>query len=734
MSRAALLRLAGIAAAFGALSLALNRELLAHLTNALPGNAGDPMLNAWILGWVSDAVIAHPGDLWNAPIFHPHANALAFSEHLIGMALFVAPVYWLTGNAILNYNVAFLAGYAFVGFALFVLVRSLTGRADAGVVAGVVVACSPYLVSSQVARLQMLSAGWSLMAFFWLHRYLATSRRGALAAFVACWALQLLSNTYLGVFMAVPVSVLLLVAFARRRPALSWRRVGALAAAGAVLLAVAAPTLLPYARARQELSFTHSADEVTRYSAHVRSYASVWHERESTWLWKEDTSDRALFPGVLVVGLAALGTVAAARHRRDPAGVGGDPLAYLVMTVVVVLFTLGPEPSLSGTPLGIGSPYALLVDLIPGFDGFRAPGRFAVFVVLALGVLAGVGAAAVLAGRNRALRYGALATVVAVSLWDGHRDYDWLALLPDEEPSATAAYAWLAAQPPAALLELPVVTHFQAQRPFAGGSVTLRYQLAALRHGHAIVNGSSGFATPLVTLLQGHASPFTTLDTIDDALRILRALGTRYVVAHRHEYLPDVLTHVDEMQAAMRMNSAQVEDVREFGSTVVLTLRPAPPVAPAAPSTPLAQTLFDVAVSHGGTESPHLTDGDLDTRWSVPQEGGSWIDIRLHRARTVSGVKLAVPRQAVSEYPHHLRIVGTDPHGVDHVLYDAASIYDVAMTAVLEPAAPGLRVMWLPLALARVRLEQRVPAGDRRWTIHELELLTAAAPVTTGED
>ena len=117
-----------VALGFLALSLAVNAALLPHLADALPGNAGDPMLNAWILGWVSDSLVAHPWDLWDAPIFHPHLNTLAYSEHLLGIALFVAPVYWLTGNAVLTYNVAFLAGYAFAGFGMFVLVRRLTGR------------------------------------------------------------------------------------------------------------------------------------------------------------------------------------------------------------------------------------------------------------------------------------------------------------------------------------------------------------------------------------------------------------------------------------------------------------------------------------------------------------------------------------------------------------------------------------------------------------------------------
>jgi hypothetical protein len=722
-------RLATLAAAllFVGFSAAVNRELLPHLADALPGNAGDPMLNAWILGWVSEAVVAQPAELWNAPIFHPHPNALAFSEHLLGIGMFVAPVYWLSGNAVLTYNIAFLAGFALLGFAMFVLVRGATGRTDAGLVAGLVVMCSPYLVSSQVARLQMLSAGWSVLALHWLHRYLGTNTRAALVGFAACWAIQLLSNLYLGVFLAIPVAIVLLVAFARRRPSLTWSRLAALGVVAAVLVAVNAPVLRQYVRAQDELGFAHSIEEVRRYSASPRSYASVWHERESRWLWHEDSSDRALFPGYLLAALAAAGVASLAWRRRAVDHTGFQPLAYVAMAAVVFAITLGPAPALF-TAIGLPAPYAVLMDLVPGFDGFRAPGRFAIFVMLALGVLAGMGAAVLLAGRGRAVRVAAVGVVAAASVWDGHRSYDWLALLDEEDASSTAAYEWLAAQPKAAVLELPVVTHFQAQRPYAGGSVTLRYQLAALRHGHTLVNGSSGFVTPLVGLLQGSASPFTTRDTADDALRILRAIGTRYVVVHRHEYLPDVHAHLDDMQAAMRADHGQVESVRDFGSTAVLTLRTAPPAVAHTPAEALARDLFAVSASHNNSVLHQVTDDDLGTRWMAPQHGRTWIEVRLDRTRTVSGVKLRVPHFAVSDYPHHLRVIGTDAVGADHVLFDDAAAYPAAMTAVLEPAAPGLRVEWPARALSRVRLEQPRHSGDRQWAIYELDVLIEPRP------
>lgn len=715
---------------FLASSLVLNRELLPFLTNAVPGNAGDPMLNAWILGWVSDALARHPSALWDAPIFHPHPNALAFSEHLTGIAVFVAPVYWLTGNAILTYNAAFLLGFAFLGWAMYALVRAITGRHGGALVAGVVVMCSPYFVSSQVARLQMLSAGWSLLALLWLHRWLESGRPRALAAFTVCWAIQLASNVYLGLFFTVPVAVVLATAFVRRQPRLTWRRAGHLAVAAVTLVAITAPALLHYAAAQEELGLEHSMEQVRQYSASLRSYASVWHERDTTWLWREDSSDRALFPGTLLTALAVIGGGVALGRNRASWRSAHAPAVYLLVAAATFLFTLGPAPALGATPLGVPGLFQWLADVVPGFDGIRAPGRFAVFVVLALGILAGVGAASILAGRSRGLRAAVIMAVAAVSLWDGHREYDWLAVQPDEDPSATEAYAWLATQPKAALLELPVVTDFQGQRPYAGGSVTLRYQLAGLRHGHALVNGSSGFVTPFVRLLQEHSSPFTTLDTVDDALRVLRTIGTRYVLIHRHEYLANALPHVDSLEAAMRADTLQVEAVRQFGTTAVFTLRPAPMASPPEPMKRLARARFEVSASDDLDAVSSLTDDDLTTRWRAAQDGDAWIELQLQPAHLVHGVKLEVPRFAVSDYPNHLRVVGTDAEGLAHVLYDGPTVYDAAMTALFEPAEPGVRLTWPPIALSRLRLEQSVPAGNRVWTVYELHVFGDGEPAS----
>src|SRR5512136_82284 len=98
-----------VAAAMMALSVALTWPLAIHARDALPGDLADPLLNAFSLAWDAGRAAHGFRGLWDAPFFFPQHDTLAFSDHLLGVALFTAPVQWLTGNAVLAYNLAFMA-------------------------------------------------------------------------------------------------------------------------------------------------------------------------------------------------------------------------------------------------------------------------------------------------------------------------------------------------------------------------------------------------------------------------------------------------------------------------------------------------------------------------------------------------------------------------------------------------------------------------------------------------
>src|SRR5262249_37455380 len=153
---------------------------------------GDPLLNAWILAW--DATHLGRG-WWNANIFFPHPLALAFSEHLLPQALSILPMYALTRNPILCYNLVFLATFVLSGLGMFLLARELTCRADAAFVAGLAFAFAPYRVAS-LPHVQVLSSAWLPFALYGFRRYFDTGRNLALVGGATAWLLLNLSSGY----------------------------------------------------------------------------------------------------------------------------------------------------------------------------------------------------------------------------------------------------------------------------------------------------------------------------------------------------------------------------------------------------------------------------------------------------------------------------------------------------------------------------------------------------------
>ena len=142
---------------------------------------------------------------WTGLFFYPYPDTVAYSEHLLGIAVFTAPAQWLTGNPIVALNLAMVASTALAGVGMFLLARDLTGRADAAVVAGVAFACTPYRLPL-ASHLQVLVSGWMPVALYGLHRFCATRSRRALAIFAAAFVLQAYSNGYFLYFTAVPVA------------------------------------------------------------------------------------------------------------------------------------------------------------------------------------------------------------------------------------------------------------------------------------------------------------------------------------------------------------------------------------------------------------------------------------------------------------------------------------------------------------------------------------------------
>jgi hypothetical protein len=332
-------------AAYTVLTIVLTWPLALGLTRDLPGDLVDPVLNAWIIA--SDAEHlqrAAAGDAaalreyWHPGIFAPHPLALAYSEHLTPQAIQVFPVYVLTNNPILCYNLLFLSTFILSAFGMFLFVRELTGNRVAAFLAGLAFGFAPYRVPS-IAHLQVLSSAWMPFALFFFRRFFVTRRTRALAGGAGAWVAQNLSCGYYLLFFSPIVALYLAWELSVRR---LWRDARTLARLGGAVLGVFAatmPFLWPYVELRRLGFSPRSVRELSTLSADVYGFftaspsMNVWGSIARAW----PAPEGELFPGLTLTVLAAIAVAGAARRSRDGAGTPGRAARLLGWLLVIAI-------------------------------------------------------------------------------------------------------------------------------------------------------------------------------------------------------------------------------------------------------------------------------------------------------------------------------------------------------------------------------------------------------------
>ena len=193
--------LAALFGAYFALSVAITWPMTRDMGSLIVGDPGDPVLNASILLW-SATTPPFSAAWWNAPHYYPADGVGGFTENLVGLSPIASPVYWLTGNPILAYNVALFLTWPLSAFAVFLLVRYLTGEDDAAWLAGLAYAFTP-IRAPGIGHIQTLAAYGFPLLLLGLHAYVRTRRWPWLLLIGAAWLQQSLANGYFMLFGAV---------------------------------------------------------------------------------------------------------------------------------------------------------------------------------------------------------------------------------------------------------------------------------------------------------------------------------------------------------------------------------------------------------------------------------------------------------------------------------------------------------------------------------------------------
>lgn len=601
---------AGLAClAYVGLTLLLFWPLLPMLGQGLHDRS-DTTLNAWIIAWQAHVLPRAPLALFDAPIFYPLANTLAFSEILWPLAPLAVPLLAATDNPALGYNLLFLASFPLAGLAAYLLALHITGRRRAAFLAGLIYAFSPHQFG-HLSQLQLLSIAWLPLTLLFLDRFWTHGRPRDGLLFALCAAFQTLSAFYYGFQIALAVGLYVIariidsgpLSVVSSQPSVVRRsiigrtshiahrtsyiahRLIALAPWVALAGLLIAPFAAPYLRVRSELGLERSLEEALRNAATLAEWTQLPAANALYRLLPGMASaEGGLFPGIFVLGLAASGLLI--RPGRPKTGLRRG--FWLLLALTAIILSLGPQLKLTAADSGGPAlPFGWLYERLPGMTVIRAPGRFANSTFLALAMLAALGARAMAtrAGRLRRDRESArgwgyaltagLALAIVAEYAAGSERFAVQPMPPTDAP----LYTWLADRPPTAIIELPLTSELAAAPtgPTAAAAATawpdynlLRYQYFQTGHWQPTADGYSGFTPP------HHRELGLTLAHFPDArsLALLEGLGIERVIIH--SAVMDAFT--PRRAAALQTALAETPGVileRDFGPDRVYRLPPA---------------------------------------------------------------------------------------------------------------------------------------------------------------
>ncbi|MCA8955144.1 MAG: discoidin domain-containing protein [Planctomycetes bacterium] len=683
-----------LCAVYMALAIGYTWPLAGRLSEAIPSDLGDPVLNTWILWWNARQLPLTEA-YWNAPAFYPATGALAFSETLLGLSVISSPLQWLGAGPQLAYNLTFLVSFPLCGLCTAWLVRELTGRRDAAFLSGLVFAFHPYR-AAHLPHIQVLSTYTMPLVLFALHRHVREPRKRWLALFALGFAMLGLTNGYYLLYFTLCIGVWLSWCGVTA----GWRRLLAMCVAWAAGFAALAPVVLRYLAIHRSYGLGRDASETIATSADLCGILCA-SPRLRIWgnLHLIERFENELFPGLTLVALILAGCIVAGLRFRSVVAIPNATTAAhrapgycWLMAIACWSFTLGPVVHALGDELPVPGPFRLLQEL-PGFAGVRAPSRSAALMMLYLSVLGGFAFAA-LASKLGSWRIPVLALLGTGVLADA-----WLREMPlARQPDAWGLQMRGERVP---VLELP------SRDPVAQG-LTMYRSMAADR---PVVNGHSGYYPPhhfeLWHRLRQHdpemldaLASFGPIDIVVAKARDQDGAVTRYVATRNLESIESSATH-----ARYRLPASASADPR---------LRDGP------------RCSF-TATSEHAADLAKLSDGDPTTRWTPgPQDGkAQQLVLDLGQERRLRSV-LMVLGPYRSDHPRHLRIeVSRDGRNWEQAFHGPTG-GECFAARIREPrrvplcfALGGRTARWI-----RLRNTGR-NAGGIYWSIGELEVVAS---------
>lgn len=494
------------------------------------------MVISLIQNWVIHSLLTDPMNIFNAHIYYPYQNTLAFSDPMILTGILAIPVKIIYKEAISVYNFTLISSLIMLGFSTFALTYYLTKNYFLSIFSGLLLIFSPAVLDYSV-HIQVLAI-WSYpLSILTFLLFIKTYKTRFLILSLLILTTQIYNSVLPGYFIAFSFFIIFLFRSFGNRQLLK----NIITLKNIIIILLFIITLLPignaYFSVSKEFNYVRDIRDAVHFAFQPEDFLfpgirtklnSLLYESIPTNRFSQNNEFK---PGYLGLVFSALVILAFFYIIKNYKKISIEIKTFFTISVFGFILSLGPVLHLGRQtihePFMIPLPYALFYYIIPGFQGLRNSGRWNMLFMLAIVIVIGLILNKLLTKlslKKQIIIYASLLFLIISEL-------NPITLYPViQTEDFPPVYSWLNNTPRnSAIIEMPIYNWNNGS--FTGREIWRQYY--STLHFRRTANGYTGFSPPpwqkFVTR--------TTLNFPDNkTLKELKSMGINIIIVHKKEF------------------------------------------------------------------------------------------------------------------------------------------------------------------------------------------------------
>lgn len=518
------------------LAVYITYPLIFHLENYIT-SYGDELLIAWIQNWVQHALLTDPLNMFQANIFYPFPNSLAYSDIFFTSSLLSFIPVLLLKQPVVAVNFTLISSLIMLGFSMFLLTYYMSKNWLTSLYIGILVVCSPAVLDKYV-HLQILTIFWlPLSILFFLH-YLKTRRIVFFLLTLLCFIFQTYNSFMPGYFIVISLSVIYIFCFLQNKKQTRklFKILHILLFMITALLIL--PIIIPYYQISNEFHYVRDLRDAIHFGLQPEDFITTnafsrFYSISNMFSFNHIThANTEIKPGFLGGVFTLLTIITIIYFIKKWKKIDYITHSFAVIALIGFILSLVPFLHINRYtihyPFPVPLPYLLFYYLAPGFQGFRNSARFEMLFIIFWAVSIGYVLHVLLKNRNNFTRKLILIILILATIMEYNFPMHFLKI--EQINNFPKVYLWLKQQPMQyAAIEMPIYNWNMT--PYASQEQIRDYYAAY--HLHKIVNGASGYSPePWQKMITKLLVSFPDNDSIIQ----LKGIHIKYIIVHKSEY------------------------------------------------------------------------------------------------------------------------------------------------------------------------------------------------------